>query len=425
MKVKSFVFQLILLNGAAPLQSLRLPQTTDVQSAPYPRVYVYPLDQSFNAHAFEANETANLTKAGMYEAEASMHQWLLDSKFRVLQPEQADLFYVPVYTALSLNLHGAEADRRFKARQLVVDAVTSMRKMGPYWNRNNGRDHVWTFSYDHSACLDFSLGRAIDEKAPEILRLIGESIFLQYDGEIGSPCHPKDTTIIIPTTIHKELDSMNQSSPRSTKVHFRGSTSIHHEADPWYEIYMLYGGEEDQQRMRREIYRPEKNMTSETELTRDRVYSNGVRQKMQRLFSTGTQPSKDGWLVTNETSNLVFEEMLNSKFCLSPRGFAAWSMRTFEALALGCIPVILSDDNHLPFEDRIDWPSISVRVQESDLPKLKKILGRMSEAEISAKQKAIAQTWPLLSWTDPNEGMYKLVMQELGDKLKINMKQQK
>lgn len=376
----------------------------------FPRVYVYPLDPAYNVEILSKFDDPRDTT--LFQAEVNMHKWLLRAKFRVLHPESADLFYVPVYTALSLNFHGCERARRHQARKLVYDAVESMRRMGPYWDRNGGRDHVWTFPHDLGACLDFSLGRAIDDNAPEILQTIGKSIFLQYDGAINSPCHPQDTTIAIPTTIRSaEIHSRKQ---RPIHVYFRGLASLHNPEDPWYEVYMLYGDEEQQQQMKRKtITVPEPNMTSETELTRDRIYSNGVRQQLHKLYDTGGQLSNDGWLITNEPSDDFFAEMASSKFCLAPRGFAAWTVRTFEALASGCIPVIIADNNHMPLENHIDWRSISVLLHESDIPNLKAKLGGLSESEISAKQKAIAQTWPLLSWTDPNEGMFKLVMQEI------------
>merc|ERR1712107_365735 len=53
-----------------------------------------------------------------------------------------------------------------------------------------------------------------------------------------------------------------------------------------------------------------------------------------------------------------------SRFCLVPRGRAAWSVRFFETLWAGCIPVLLSDHYEPPFEQLfnvlefvVKWPT--------------------------------------------------------------------
>lgn len=57
-------------------------------------------------------------------------------------------------------------------------------------------------------------------------------------------------------------------------------------------------------------------------------------------------------------------ELLSSTFCLAPRGDTSSSKRVYEALAAGCIPVIVSDALKLPFERQLDWTRLSVRLDE-------------------------------------------------------------
>ena len=45
----------------------------------------------------------------------------------------------------------------------------------------------------------------------------------------------------------------------------------------------------------------------------------------------------------------------NSKFCLAPRGIAGWAPRGFDAIAMGCIPIFISDYTIFPFQQQLDY----------------------------------------------------------------------
>jgi hypothetical protein len=66
------------------------------------------------------------------------------------------------------------------------------------------------------------------------------------------------------------------------------------------------------------------------------------------------------------------EEILDSQFVLCPRGLGCSSHRLFETMALGRVPVILSDDWVEP--EGPDWPAFSVRVPEKNATDLPQIL---------------------------------------------------
>lgn len=62
----------------------------------------------------------------------------------------------------------------------------------------------------------------------------------------------------------------------------------------------------------------------------------------------------------------------SSKFIICPRGAGVSSIRLFEAMELGCVPVIVSDDWVAPSGPR--WENFSIRVSEQDLNKLEAII---------------------------------------------------
>lgn len=51
--------------------------------------------------------------------------------------------------------------------------------------------------------------------------------------------------------------------------------------------------------------------------------------------------------------------MLESYVALSPRGYGGGSFRFYEAMQLGVVPFLISDIDHRPFKEFIDWSKIS------------------------------------------------------------------
>lgn len=77
-----------------------------------------------------------------------------------------------------------------------------------------------------------------------------------------------------------------------------------------------------------------------------------------------------------ETINLEKYENLikSSHFFLCPRGYGPASFRLYESIELGTIPVYISDEFVLPFDDIINWNKFSVIIKKNKIGKLPKIL---------------------------------------------------
>ena len=79
-----------------------------------------------------------------------------------------------------------------------------------------------------------------------------------------------------------------------------------------------------------------------------------------------------------------------SAFVLCPRGIGTSSMRLFETLRMGRVPVIIADDWVPPVGP--DWEACSVRVAEADVPNLPELL-REHRSDALQMAAAARQTW--------------------------------
>lgn len=91
-------------------------------------------------------------------------------------------------------------------------------------------------------------------------------------------------------------------------------------------------------------------------------------------------------------------------FCLSPRGDTASSKRMYEALAAGCIPVIVADRLRLPFERQLDWTRLSMRFTEAEARNaplsILTALRNVSHDRIRAMQAYVSEKRDAFLWHD-------------------------
>lgn len=87
------------------------------------------------------------------------------------------------------------------------------------------------------------------------------------------------------------------------------------------------------------------------------------------------------------------EEMYRSRFCLVPDGFSAISARFYEVMAHGCVPVIISEAFHPPFEGIVDVVRFALFIRPSEVPHVHHILrerGDRLHADLHEHLEAVA-----------------------------------
>ena len=81
----------------------------------------------------------------------------------------------------------------------------------------------------------------------------------------------------------------------------------------------------------------------------------------------------------NNKTKYYNELLLNSRYTLAPSGTGPNSIRFWEALAVGSIPVLLADTLELP--DHKLWDDAIIKLKESDIELLPKLLEKISESK--------------------------------------------
>lgn len=77
------------------------------------------------------------------------------------------------------------------------------------------------------------------------------------------------------------------------------------------------------------------------------------------------------------------------KFCLISRGVRLSQPNFMEAMAAGCIPVVVADNIVLPFSEVIDWTLATISIRETDLHSVMTVLKAVSPQRIDELQKQV------------------------------------
>lgn len=307
------------------------------------KVYVYELPSKYNSDWLSNKRCSN----HLFASEVAIHRALMKSDVRTFDPSDADFFFVPVYVSCNFStVNGFPAIGH--ARALLSSAVEHISSELPFWKRSNGSDHVFVASHDYGACFHAMEDRAIADGIPAFMK---NSIILQTFGvKYKHPCQDVENIVIPPYISPDDVQSTLSKSPiegrRDIFVFFRGKMEVHPKN---------VSGRYYSKRVRTEILRK---------------YGNDRRFYLKRHRFAGYQ-----------------SEIVRSVFCLCPLGWAPWSPRLVESVALGCVPVIIADGIRLPFESTVPWSEISLTVREKDVAKLGAVLENVAATNLSAIQR--------------------------------------
>jgi probable glucuronoxylan glucuronosyltransferase IRX7 len=142
-----------------PLKRTTLPQKTTTRalaeslqysttsSSPV-KIYIYELSSRFN------KDWLSNPRCGthLFAAEVAIHEALLTYHGRVIDPNEADFFFVPVYVSCNFSTPNGFPSLSH-AKPLIKEAIDLISSKFPFWNRSRGRDHIFVTSHDFGACF--------------------------------------------------------------------------------------------------------------------------------------------------------------------------------------------------------------------------------------------------------------------------------
>ncbi|XP_023738104.1 probable glucuronoxylan glucuronosyltransferase F8H [Lactuca sativa] len=306
------------------------------------KVYVYELPSKYNVDWLSNERCSN----HLFASEVAIHKALMNSEVRTFDPSEADFFFVPVYVSCNFSpVNGFPVIGH--ARALISSAIELISSELPFWNRSNGSDHVFVASHDYGACFHAMEDRAVANGIPEFMK---NSIILQTFGvKHQHPCQDAEHVVIPPYVSPEKVQSTLSQSPingrRDIFAFFRGKMEVH-----------------------------PKNVSG-------RFYSKRVRTEILQKYGS----DRRFYLKRHRFAGYQ-SEIVRSVFCLCPLGWAPWSPRLVEAVALGCVPVIIADGIRLPLESAVPWPEISLTVEEKDVGNLAGILDYVASTNLSSIQ---------------------------------------
>ena len=365
-----------------------------------PSIYVYELPVWYNGWLLETRMHpqdctyrryeggGNVTRWENYAfgLEMALHEILLASPHRTLNPESADFFFVPIYGGCYIsrffrptpmhNLIMATEDEwtpaPVRGNEFYRQALQWIRTNHPYWNRTGGRDHLFAFPHDEGACI-----------APVALQ---HAILLTSWGRLEKQPHNATTTMVEHSWYVREYVQNMYASV--------------HCYDPAKDILMPVFTSIAQMGQSPHLHRDRRRARHLLFHWRGQVlyhfphYSLGIRQQLVQLFR-GREA--EGIVVSDQHSTQYLEEMLSSKFCGVFPGNGWGHVET--PILLGCIPVIVQDGILTPWENVLDFNSFAVRVARADLPMLPTILRNISAQRVDAMQAAMARVWERFTYS--------------------------
>jgi hypothetical protein len=120
--------------------------------------------------------------------------------------------------------------------------------------------------------------------------------------------------------------------------------------------------------------------------------------------------NRPGFYFGRGDTNLFRFIMCNSSFCLCPRGSGITSFRMYEAMAMGVIPIYISDIHRKPFENKLNWNEFSLTFKHEEIDQIEPAIRQMSKIKIDQmSQRCVEVTRDYFNYEKTCDEIYRIL----------------
>lgn len=308
-----------------------------------------------------------------FTLEVIFHHRVLKHKCRTLEPESATAFYIPFYAGLAVGKHlwmndTAARDRHSKMMLRWVKNQT-------HWKNFNGSDHFMTIgriTWDFRRLTDPGRTWGSSFLNMPLMQKVARFIVEKFPGD------EMDVSVPYPTGFHPKtkdnlIDWQNfvRGCSRSSLFTFIETSSN------W--------ADNDIRRLLMDYCRKESGSCRAVDCAVSECFTN---------------------------SSVILNPLLESEFCLQPKGESFTSRSVFDCMIAGSVPVFFTKTTAY---DQYEWflpgepESFSVFVDQEEVrngtTSVKQALMRYSKEDIRKKREKVIETIPRIIYAKPNGGI--------------------
>ncbi|XP_009598655.1 probable arabinosyltransferase ARAD1 [Nicotiana tomentosiformis] len=239
------------------------------------------------------------------------------SAIRVYNSSEADVIFVPFFSSISYNRFSRlKPHQKTSMNTLLQEKLVTFLTAQEEWKRSGGKDHIIVAHHPNSL---------LDARVKLWPAMFILSDFGRYPPSVANV--EKDIIAPYKHVIRNYYNDTSGFDSRPILLYFQGA------------IYRKDGGF-----IRQELFYMLKD-EKDVHFSFGSVQKDGIKQATEGMHS--------------------------SKFCLNIAGDTPSSNRLFDAIASHCVPVIISDEIELPYEDILDYSEFCIFVRTSDALKEK------------------------------------------------------